>query len=57
MRVGQFIADLDELADLMRERFRKNKVIYGHSWGSAMGPLYTARASWTRFQHMLVRDR
>jgi pimeloyl-ACP methyl ester carboxylesterase len=44
MTVAQFIADLDELVDAMRQRFGKEKVaIYGHSWGSALGVLYVAR--------------
>ncbi len=44
MTVEQFIADLDELVDSVRERFGKDKVaIYGHSWGSALGVLYSAR--------------
>jgi pimeloyl-ACP methyl ester carboxylesterase len=44
MTVEQFIADLDELVDDVRERFGKDKVtILGHSWGSALGVLYSAR--------------
>ena len=44
MTVEQFVADLDELVDLVRKRFGKDKVaIYGHSWGSALGVLYAAR--------------
>jgi pimeloyl-ACP methyl ester carboxylesterase len=44
MTVAQFIADLDELVDLMRSRFGKDKVVMlGHSWGSALGMLYAAR--------------
>jgi pimeloyl-ACP methyl ester carboxylesterase len=44
MTVEQFIADLDELVDRVRERLGKNKVaIFGHSWGSALGVLYAAR--------------
>ncbi|HYL34644.1 MAG TPA: alpha/beta hydrolase [Bryobacteraceae bacterium] len=44
MTVEQFIADLDELVDMVRKRFNKDKVaIYGHSWGSALGMLYVAR--------------
>lgn len=44
MTVEQFIADLDELVDTVRERFGKEKVaVYGHSWGSALGVLYAAR--------------
>jgi pimeloyl-ACP methyl ester carboxylesterase len=44
MTVEQFICDLDELVEAMRERFGKEKVaIYGHSWGSALGVLYASR--------------
>jgi pimeloyl-ACP methyl ester carboxylesterase len=44
MTVEQFIADLDELVDLLRARVGHAKVaIFGHSWGSALGPLYAAR--------------
>ena len=41
MTVEQFIADLDQLVDAVCKRVRKNKVvIFGHSWGSALGVLY-----------------
>ena len=44
MTVEQFISDLDELVDRVRARLGKTKVaILGHSWGSALGPLYAAR--------------
>ena len=44
MTVEQFITDLNELVHAVRTRFKKNKVvIYGHSWGSALGVLYAAR--------------
>lgn len=44
MTVEQFIADLNELVDIVRTRLGKSKVvIYGHSWGSALGVLYAAR--------------
>jgi pimeloyl-ACP methyl ester carboxylesterase len=44
MTVERFIGDLDELVDVMRRRFGRDKVmIYGHSWGSVLGVLYTAR--------------
>jgi pimeloyl-ACP methyl ester carboxylesterase len=44
MTVEQFIADLDELVDAVCKRVGKNKiVIFGHSWGSALGVLYSAR--------------
>jgi pimeloyl-ACP methyl ester carboxylesterase len=44
MTVEQFIADLDELVDLVRARLGQNTVtIFGHSWGSTLGALYAAR--------------
>jgi pimeloyl-ACP methyl ester carboxylesterase len=44
MTVEQFIADLDELIDAVCRRLGKKKVvIFGHSWGSALGVLYAAR--------------
>ncbi|HEU4642709.1 MAG TPA: alpha/beta hydrolase [Gemmatimonadaceae bacterium] len=44
MTVERFIADLDELVDAVRARTGKSKVaIFGHSWGAALGVLYTAR--------------
>ena len=44
MTVEHFIADLDELVDVVCKRVGKNKVvIFGHSWGSALGVLYSAR--------------
>ena len=44
MTLEQFIADLDELVDIVRARFKKEKVvILGHSWGSVLGAIYAAR--------------
>ena len=44
MTVEQFIADLDELVEHVRRRLGKDRVVlYGHSWGSALGVLYAAR--------------
>lgn len=44
MTVEQFVADLDELIDAVCERLGKTKVaLFGHSWGSVLGPLYAAR--------------
>jgi pimeloyl-ACP methyl ester carboxylesterase len=44
MTVEQFVADLDELVDAVCERLGKTEVaIFGHSWGSVLGPLYAAR--------------
>ena len=44
MKAEQFVADTNELVDLLRKRFGKDRVtIYGHSWGSALGVLFVAR--------------
>lgn len=44
LTIEQFIADLDELAEMLRTRFGKgNVVLYGHSWGSVLGVLYASR--------------
>ena len=44
MTVEQFIADLDQLIDYVRNRLGKQKVtLLGHSWGSQLGCLYAAR--------------
>ena len=44
MTVEQFISDLDELVDAVCERLGHTQVtIFGHSWGSLLGPLYAAR--------------
>ena len=44
MTVEQFILDLDELVEAVCKRLEKTKVvIFGHSWGSALGTLYAAR--------------
>lgn len=44
MKVEQFVADLDQLVDMVRSRLGKSKVVlFGHSWGSALGVLYAAR--------------
>jgi pimeloyl-ACP methyl ester carboxylesterase len=44
MTVEQFIADLDQLVDAVRTRLAQDKVVlFGHSWGSALGVLYAAR--------------
>lgn len=46
LTIEQFIADLDELAEMLRARFGKEKVVlYGHSWGSVLGILYASRFS------------
>jgi pimeloyl-ACP methyl ester carboxylesterase len=44
MTLDRFVADLDELVEIVRERFGKEKVVLlGHSWGSALGAIYAAR--------------
>jgi pimeloyl-ACP methyl ester carboxylesterase len=44
MKVERFIADLDELVELVRARTGHEKVaLFGHSWGSALGVLHAAR--------------
>jgi pimeloyl-ACP methyl ester carboxylesterase len=44
MTVEQFISDLDELVDGVRDRLGTEQVaILGHSWGSVLGVLYAAR--------------
>lgn len=44
MTVERFVSDLGELVDAVCLRVDARKVvIFGHSWGSAIGPLYAAR--------------
>jgi pimeloyl-ACP methyl ester carboxylesterase len=44
MTIEQFVQDLDEVVELVRNRFGKTQVVLlGHSWGSALGILYTSR--------------
>ena len=44
MTIDRFVQDLDEVIEIVRTRFQKNKVVLlGHSWGSAVGLLYAAR--------------
>ena len=44
MTMEQFIADLDELVNALRVKFGRRKVVlFGHSWGSALGVLYASR--------------
>jgi pimeloyl-ACP methyl ester carboxylesterase len=44
MTVEQFITDLDELVEVVCKRLGKTAVVlFGHSWGSALGVLYAAR--------------
>jgi pimeloyl-ACP methyl ester carboxylesterase len=44
MTVEQFLSDLDDLVEAVRARLDRTKVvIFGHSWGSALGTLYAGR--------------
>lgn len=44
MTVEQFMTDLDDLVEAVRARVDQPKVvIFGHSWGSALGTLYSSR--------------
>ena len=44
MTVERFVADLDELVEVVRTRVGTDKVtILGHSWGSILGVLYSER--------------
>lgn len=44
MTIAQFVSDLDEVVELVRQRFSKDKVVLlGHSWGTAIGILYADR--------------
>lgn len=44
MTVEQFVADLGELVEAVRARVGNKKVVlFGHSWGSAIGTMYAAR--------------
>ncbi len=44
MTVERFIADLDELIDAVRARVGQRKIVlFGHSWGSVLGPLYATQ--------------
>lgn len=41
MRRARFVADLDELVDLLRARFGQRRVVLvGHSWGTSVGVAY-----------------
>lgn len=44
MTLEQFLSDLDEVVELVRQRFHKDKVVLlGHSWGTALGTIYSYR--------------
>lgn len=42
MTIAQFLHDLDDVVELIKKRFHQKRVILlGHSWGSALGTIYT----------------
>ena len=44
MTLEQLLSDLNDLVDIVCKRLNKTKVVlFGHSWGSALGVLYAAR--------------
>jgi proline iminopeptidase len=44
MTIARMLGDLDEVVDVVRARFGKEKVVLlGHSWGSVLGTLYAAQ--------------
>jgi pimeloyl-ACP methyl ester carboxylesterase len=44
MKIENFVSDTVELANLLRARFRQEKIyLVGHSWGSVLGALTAAR--------------
>ena len=44
MTVAQFVRDLEEVVELVKVRFRQDKVILlAHSWGTILGTLYAHR--------------
>jgi pimeloyl-ACP methyl ester carboxylesterase len=44
LTVEQLLTDLDDLVDAVSSRLGQRRVaIFGHSWGSALGPLYITR--------------
>lgn len=44
LTIERLLADLDELVEIVRERFGKRRVVLlGHSWGTVLGVLYAER--------------
>ncbi|WP_256209093.1 alpha/beta fold hydrolase [Nitrosospira sp. Nsp14] len=44
MTIAQSVRDLDEVVELVRRRFGKDKVVLlAHSWGTVLGTIYAAR--------------
>ncbi|SCX40027.1 alpha/beta fold hydrolase [Nitrosospira sp. Nsp1] len=43
MTIAQFVRDLDEVVEMVRQRFEKDKVVLlGHSWGTVLGTIYAS---------------
>jgi proline iminopeptidase len=41
MTIAQFVGDLDDVVELVRRRFTKDRVVLlGHSWGTVLGIMY-----------------
>jgi proline iminopeptidase len=44
MTIAQLVRDLDEVVELVKQRFDKEKVVLvGHSWGTVLGTIYASR--------------
>lgn len=44
MTIAQFVRDLDEVVEMVRQRFEKDKVVLlGHSWGTVLGTIYATQ--------------
>jgi len=44
MTIDRMVQDLDELVDIVRSRFGKDRIVLlGHSWGTILGTLYASR--------------
>lgn len=44
MTIAQFLRDLDEVVELIKKRFDKERIVLlGHSWGSALGAIYAVQ--------------
>jgi pimeloyl-ACP methyl ester carboxylesterase len=44
MTIDRFVRDLDEVVEIVRRRFQKDRVVLlGHSWGTAIGIRYAAQ--------------
>jgi proline iminopeptidase len=44
MTIGRMLRDLDELIEVVRQRFARGRVVLlGHSWGTVLGTIYAQR--------------